>query len=279
MVQENQSVKPPLTLTQHNTTLIYLLRPPPPPPPSLFVSLSLWMESQRSLSLKSRRLLFFAVSSSFLFCFLFYYCLLNIAPLLPNRTHFQSSPCNKTKEASFGETFFLEATNLSQQTFDLTLPAKDVMIADIHVEENNGNVSGEVLDVRNGEEEVRGNASSLELIESVKRPTDVAQINLSNPNLKNGSNVLEKNQYSDTSTNGGENNEKITDSDVNKIKREVEQECNIYDGKWVFDESYPLYGSKSCSFIDEGFSCEANGRTDRDYMKWRWKPNRCDIPR
>ncbi|KAF3322678.1 protein trichome birefringence-like 6 [Carex littledalei] len=233
------------------------------------------MERQRSLSLKSRRLLCFAVSSSFLFCFLFYYCLLNIAPLLPRKTHFQFSPCNKTKEASFGETFFWEATNLSQQTFNLTLPAKDVVFANIHVEEN-GNLSGEVLDLRNGEKEMRGNVSSLEMIESVKQSNAA---NLGSPNLEKGSNILERNQYSNTSKIGGENNEKKRDLDVNKNKREVERECNIYNGRWVFDERYPLYGSKSCSFIDEGFSCEANGRTDRDYMKWRWRPNHCDIPR
>jgi hypothetical protein len=55
--------------------------------------------------------------------------------------------------------------------------------------------------------------------------------------------------------------------------------CDVYDGNWVFDESYPFYTSNSCPFIDEGFSCEANGRTDRRYMKWRWQPKHCNIPR
>ncbi|KAB8091480.1 hypothetical protein EE612_016973 [Oryza sativa] len=55
--------------------------------------------------------------------------------------------------------------------------------------------------------------------------------------------------------------------------------CNVYDGRWVFDESYPLYTSDSCPFIDEGFSCEANGRMDGSYRKWRWQPTHCSIPR
>lgn len=56
--------------------------------------------------------------------------------------------------------------------------------------------------------------------------------------------------------------------------------CDVYDGSWVFDdETYPLYTSDSCPFIDEGFSCGANGRTDQRYMKWRWRPNHCNIPR
>lgn len=55
--------------------------------------------------------------------------------------------------------------------------------------------------------------------------------------------------------------------------------CDVYDGIWVFDETYPLYTSDSCPFIDEGFSCGANGRMDDSYMKWRWQPKNCNIPR
>ncbi|XP_009604954.1 protein trichome birefringence-like 6 [Nicotiana tabacum] len=54
--------------------------------------------------------------------------------------------------------------------------------------------------------------------------------------------------------------------------------CDITKGKWVFDESYPLYTNASCPYIDEGFSCESNGRLDKHYMKWRWQPQDCDIP-
>lgn len=55
--------------------------------------------------------------------------------------------------------------------------------------------------------------------------------------------------------------------------------CDLYDGSWVFDETYPLYTSDSCPFIDEGFNCGANGRMDQRYMKWRWQPKHCNIPR
>ncbi|RXI02531.1 hypothetical protein DVH24_002609 [Malus domestica] len=48
-------------------------------------------------------------------------------------------------------------------------------------------------------------------------------------------------------------------------------------GRWVEDESYPLYTSRSCLFIEEGFSC--NGRLDKNFTKWRWQPQDCDIPR
>uniref|UniRef100_A0A453I8T5 Uncharacterized protein n=1 Tax=Aegilops tauschii subsp. strangulata TaxID=200361 RepID=A0A453I8T5_AEGTS len=55
--------------------------------------------------------------------------------------------------------------------------------------------------------------------------------------------------------------------------------CDVYDGRWVFDESYPLYASNLCPFVDQGFSCEANGRTEQKYTKWRWQPRHCNIPR
>ncbi|KAG0551409.1 hypothetical protein BDA96_01G420800 [Sorghum bicolor] len=55
--------------------------------------------------------------------------------------------------------------------------------------------------------------------------------------------------------------------------------CDVSDGSWVFDESYPVYASNVCPFIDEGFSCEANGRVDQSYMKLRWQPKHCSIPR
>ncbi|KAH6813905.1 TRICHOME BIREFRINGENCE-LIKE 6 [Perilla frutescens var. frutescens] len=56
-------------------------------------------------------------------------------------------------------------------------------------------------------------------------------------------------------------------------------DCDVTRGRWVFDESYPLYTNATCPYIDEGFNCEGNGRLNKDYMKWRWQPQDCDIPR
>ncbi|KAK7264512.1 hypothetical protein RJT34_32121 [Clitoria ternatea] len=55
--------------------------------------------------------------------------------------------------------------------------------------------------------------------------------------------------------------------------------CDLFDGKWVWDDSYPLYQSKDCSFLDEGFRCSENGRRDLFYTKWRWQPKGCNLPR
>ncbi|XP_024981934.1 protein trichome birefringence-like 10 [Cynara cardunculus var. scolymus] len=56
-------------------------------------------------------------------------------------------------------------------------------------------------------------------------------------------------------------------------------ECNIFDGNWVWDERYPLYESKDCLLLDDGFRCSENGRIDRFYTKWRWQPKYCNLPR
>ncbi|CAN8245002.1 unnamed protein product [Cochlearia groenlandica] len=61
-------------------------------------------------------------------------------------------------------------------------------------------------------------------------------------------------------------------------------DCDIYDGTWVRDDdddekTLPYYPSGSCPYIDRDSNCHANGRPDDDYVKWRWQPNGCDIPR
>lgn len=55
--------------------------------------------------------------------------------------------------------------------------------------------------------------------------------------------------------------------------------CNIFDGNWVQDDTYPLYDASECPFAERGFNCLGNGRRDRDYLKWRWKPKNCEITR
>lgn len=55
--------------------------------------------------------------------------------------------------------------------------------------------------------------------------------------------------------------------------------CDVFDGDWVWDESYPLYQSRDCRFLDDGFRCSENGRPDLFYTKWRWQPKDCNLPR
>ncbi|XP_059300623.1 protein PMR5-like isoform X1 [Lycium ferocissimum] len=55
--------------------------------------------------------------------------------------------------------------------------------------------------------------------------------------------------------------------------------CALFIGTWVYDETYPLYQSSSCRTVDVQFNCQLYGRPDTEYLKYRWKPANCELPR
>ena len=68
-------------------------------------------------------------------------------------------------------------------------------------------------------------------------------------------------------------------SQVKKMKSHSYEDCDIFDGKWVRDDSKPYYPGGSCPYIDADFDCHLNRRPDDGYVKWKWQPNGCNIPR
>nr|GLL24911.1 protein trichome birefringence-like 38 [Ipomoea trifida] len=74
-------------------------------------------------------------------------------------------------------------------------------------------------------------------------------------------------------TGGGNSSRSI----VKKMKSN--SHCNWFQGTWVFDDSYPLYDSISCPFIRKVFHCIRFGRPDRQYLKYRWQPHGCELPK
>ncbi|KAI8011352.1 Protein trichome birefringence-like 42 [Camellia lanceoleosa] len=55
-----------------------------------------------------------------------------------------------------------------------------------------------------------------------------------------------------------------------------ENGCNLFQGSWVFDNTYPLYDASNCPFVSSDWNCHA--RPGKDYLKYRWKPDGCDLP-
>ncbi|OEL21658.1 Protein trichome birefringence-like 5 [Dichanthelium oligosanthes] len=71
----------------------------------------------------------------------------------------------------------------------------------------------------------------------------------------------------------------ITADDYKAVGTETGN-CDVYDGKWVRDEvARPLYAPGTCPYVDEAYSCAANGRPDDGYTRWRWAPRHCSLPR
>ncbi|KAL4310420.1 hypothetical protein GQ457_01G015190 [Hibiscus cannabinus] len=57
--------------------------------------------------------------------------------------------------------------------------------------------------------------------------------------------------------------------------------CDYSHGHWVpVHHKFPtqLY-DENCPFLDPGFRCRRNGRKNLDYLKWRWQPHDCYVPR
>lgn len=69
------------------------------------------------------------------------------------------------------------------------------------------------------------------------------------------------------------------DVDIDSTLPDLDSTCNVFDGRWVADEGYPLYNASHCPFVERGFNCLANGRRDKGYLKWRWQPKNCDVLR
>ena len=64
-----------------------------------------------------------------------------------------------------------------------------------------------------------------------------------------------------------------------KKKENPPVQCDIYSGKWVSDDAYPLYPAGECPYMSAAFDCKGNGRMELGYTQWRWKPRDCNIPR
>ncbi|XP_037454571.1 protein trichome birefringence-like 19 [Triticum dicoccoides] len=55
--------------------------------------------------------------------------------------------------------------------------------------------------------------------------------------------------------------------------------CDLTRGQWVPDDEPSYYTNLTCPFIDDLQNCMKFGKPGLDLMRWRWKPDGCDLPR
>lgn len=56
------------------------------------------------------------------------------------------------------------------------------------------------------------------------------------------------------------------------------EKCDLFTGDWVPNPEAPYYTNRTCWAIHEHQNCMKYGRPDSGFMKWRWKPDGCDLP-
>ncbi|PSS30559.1 Protein trichome birefringence-like [Actinidia chinensis var. chinensis] len=64
----------------------------------------------------------------------------------------------------------------------------------------------------------------------------------------------------------------------NLVSMDSWKKCNLFSGKWVPYPKGPYYTNESGCVIDNGQNCFKFGRPDTDFLKWRWKPDECELP-
>lgn len=66
----------------------------------------------------------------------------------------------------------------------------------------------------------------------------------------------------------------------NKEFKKDSEACDIFSGRWVFDNvSYPLYNESDCPYMSDQLACTKHGRPDTLYQNWRWQPHGCNLKR
>ncbi|WOL17485.1 hypothetical protein Cni_G26277 [Canna indica] len=59
--------------------------------------------------------------------------------------------------------------------------------------------------------------------------------------------------------------------------RGTKESCDIFKGEWVPNPHTPYY-NETCWAIQEHQNCIKFGRPDTGFMKWRWRPDGCELP-
>ncbi|KAG4908400.1 hypothetical protein JHK86_056884 [Glycine max] len=104
----------------------------------------------------------------------------------------------------------------------------------------------------------------------MEEPTSVALINQSSA-VTTASN--------ETSISSGDSTSTAVPESAEKLNNTPSAGCDLYHGNWIHDPLGPLYTNNLCPVLTQMQNCQGNGRPDKDYENWRWKPFQCDLPR
>ncbi|XP_010915689.1 protein trichome birefringence-like 23 [Elaeis guineensis] len=67
-------------------------------------------------------------------------------------------------------------------------------------------------------------------------------------------------------------------SDLEEQVSQKEKKCDLFTGEWIPNPSGPAYNNETCHFIEPPQNCMKNGRPDKAYLYWKWRPRGCDLP-
>ncbi|KAL9237089.1 hypothetical protein vseg_011677 [Gypsophila vaccaria] len=83
---------------------------------------------------------------------------------------------------------------------------------------------------------------------------------------------------SNNAVSNGVSDSGISDPNAGK-KRSVDSDCDLFHGEWFHDSTGPVYTNNTCPVITQMQNCQGNGRPDKEYENWRWKPSQCELPK
>ncbi|XLU20867.1 hypothetical protein S245_056933 [Arachis hypogaea] len=101
----------------------------------------------------------------------------------------------------------------------------------------------------------------------------------------NASTVLPNQRSDETDESLSRNNDEeevdISEPNTPSENQYEERTCDLFKGHWVptTSEGSTYYTNSSCRTIPDSKNCFKHGRTDSDFLNWRWKPEQCDLPR
>ncbi|KAG5624072.1 hypothetical protein H5410_009290 [Solanum commersonii] len=78
-----------------------------------------------------------------------------------------------------------------------------------------------------------------------------------------------------------EQKKQLSNDDVRILSSEVSrssESCDLFSGEWVKNPEGPYYTNDTCYAIQQHQNCLKFERPDSDFLKWRWKPDACELP-